>query len=390
MIYFFLPHVPAQPIGGVQTLFDYAERLNQLANKIVAKVVCPAEYIRDILPRPYPLVPVVYKQPILKPSDVLVFSEYLLSIIDQYPVINKKYVAVLNWKYFDTFVKQSPHALSLLKGLLTNSKFAKSLLDKLYPLLRVSYIPHVIEPRFKIKTAFNKRDSRSILILNRKNTRHVTGILSFLEQFPHTVTLVNNIDPDKLAELYNQHQIFVNLGYPEGFCRPAAEAMASGCVVVGFTGGGGNDFMKHNLNCLIAPDGDEKELIRLLSLALHGLSRSKLVELSQKAQAAITSKYTSVNQAKVLNKIFKAYLPVFTSQEIEKLYKVKQKRIVYTKNCHPLYAKPNRQTLELQLFNERQQFKKITSSKFYAVWQAYCTVRDTIRFFISQCVKLEA
>lgn len=59
--------------------------------------------------------------------------------------------------------------------------------------------------------------------------------------------------------------VFVAHSYPEGFGLPPLEAMACGCVVVGFTGGGGSDFMFHGDNCLVAPtDGDYTTLAVML------------------------------------------------------------------------------------------------------------------------------
>jgi len=63
-------------------------------------------------------------------------------------------------------------------------------------------------------------------------------------------------------------KIFIAHTYPEGFGLPALEAMASGCFVVGFTGGGGSVYMEHGSNCLIAPkDGDYKHLGKMLEIA---------------------------------------------------------------------------------------------------------------------------
>lgn len=40
--------------------------------------------------------------------------------------------------------------------------------------------------------------------------------------------------------------VFLSFGYPEGFGLPAAEAMRSGCVVVGYHGDGGREFLTHD------------------------------------------------------------------------------------------------------------------------------------------------
>ncbi len=378
MIYIFVPHVPAEPIGGVQTLFDYAERLNELAQSTVAKVICPAPYIRGILPREYPLVPVTSRQPKLTASDVLVFPEVLASTLDQYPRENKKYLAVLNYGYFEVYARRSPRLAGELAGFLTNSQYTARELRKRYPGKSISYISHVIESRFTSTVPFSKREQYSILIMNRKNTHHIPKVLSFLESMPHKVTVVNNISSDELQKLYNRHQIFINLGYPEGFCRPAAEAMACGCVVVGFNGGGGSDFMKHRENSFVAADGNEKELIELLSYTLHTLSKKELSTISQQARATITSTYTKTAQAKKLYQLFKKQSGQnYSSEAIDRLFKKSSTTRISKRK--PIYANVSKETLELQLFNERQKYAELTSSKVFSLWQKYCAVRDVVK-----------
>jgi hypothetical protein len=379
VIYIFIPHVPAEPIGGVQTLFDYAERLNELAQTTVAKIICPAPYIRSILPREYPLVPTTSRKPKLMPHDVLVLPETLASTLDEYPRENKKYLAVLNYGYFEVYARRMPKIANQVTGFLTNSQFTARELRKRYPHKNISYIPHVIEPRFTAMIPFNKREQYSILVMNRKNTHHIPKVLAFLESVPHKVTVVNNISSDELLKLYNKHQIFINLGYPEGFCRPAAEAMACGCVVVGFTGGGGSDFMKHRENSFIAADGNDKELIELLSYTLHTLSKKELLSISKQGRATISSTYNKSNQAKKLYQVFKKQIgQVYSTNSIERLYKALGTAVKVSKR-KPIYANVSKETLELQLFNERQKYAELTSSKVFSLWQKYCAMRDTLK-----------
>jgi hypothetical protein len=379
MIYVFLPHVPVEPIGGVQTLFDYVERLNELAKTQVAVIVCQENYVRSLLPRSYPLVPILYQQPQLNPTDVLIFPEVLVNEIQKYPAENPKYLAVLNWRYLEVFTQKSKQPFPQLNGILTNSQYTLKKLREKYPHISITHIPHVIESRFKRTISLSQRTKNSILILNRKNTNHVPGILAFLENIPHQVTLVNNVDPTELIQLYNQHQIFINLGYPEGFCRPAAEAMACGNIVVGFTGGGGSDFMNHGFNSFIAPDGDEQQLIKLLSHVMHAAPPAELKDISDAAVDTIHSTYTKANQAKALYTLFKTYMPSAISiTELNRMYKSARLRNT-AEPTKPLYTHLNQETLEYKLFHERQMNKAVTSSKFFSMWQKYCSFRDSLR-----------
>ncbi len=58
------------------------------------------------------------------------------------------------------------------------------------------------------------------------------------------------------------------IGYPEGFALPPLEAMACGCAVIGFTGGGGTEHMIDGRTALIAPDGDTEMLAHCLKRVL--------------------------------------------------------------------------------------------------------------------------
>ena len=54
---------------------------------------------------------------------------------------------------------------------------------------------------------------------------------------------VGGLHQDELAEVFGTAQIFISLSHREGLGLPPAEAMASGCYVIGFTGDGGREFM---------------------------------------------------------------------------------------------------------------------------------------------------
>ncbi|HSW89667.1 MAG TPA: glycosyltransferase [Patescibacteria group bacterium] len=367
MIYIYLPAVPAEPIGGIQTLFDYANTLNGMSGKTIATIVSKVNYIRQILPRSYPLVPVLYKEPELVTSDILVFPEVLLESVDKYPTENKKYLAVLNWQYFEFYTKRLKRPMPRIEGILTNSQFAKDKIEKVVD-VPVFAIPHIIDANFSVKNSFAKREPNSILILNRKNTHHIGKILSFLQALPHKVTIVNNVTPTKLAKLYNEHQIFISLGYPEGFGRPAAEAMACGCVVVGFTGGGGSDFMSDGFNSFTAKDSNEDELLQKLSHVLHRLNIQQKSDISALAAHTIKSRYNPKTQSNVIGAIF--------AKDVGKTIKIL--KTAKSKAVTPLYAASSKETLEISLFHERQKYQDIVSSKYFKIWQSLSSLRSII------------
>lgn len=86
----------------------------------------------------------------------------------------------------------------------------------------------------------------------RKNKAIARQIREALEvrlprQHPHcTVEWVeiHNRSQAEVAELLRSAHVFLATGFPEGCPLPPLEAMASGCIVVGFAGLGGWDYMR--------------------------------------------------------------------------------------------------------------------------------------------------
>jgi len=83
------------------------------------------------------------------------------------------------------------------------------------------------------------------------------------------VLVLPDCDEYAFASALRSSQVFIAHSFPEGLGLPALEAMASGCLVVGFTGGGGTDYMIPGVNAFVARlDGDYRELGAMLNLAL--------------------------------------------------------------------------------------------------------------------------
>ena len=53
---------------------------------------------------------------------------------------------------------------------------------------------------------------------------------------------IDGVPEARAAEIIRESAILMSFGAPEGFGLPPAEAMAAGCVVVGYHGNGGREF----------------------------------------------------------------------------------------------------------------------------------------------------
>jgi hypothetical protein len=86
---------------------------------------------------------------------------------------------------------------------------------------------------------------------------------------------VDGLPHHRVAEILAESAVFLATGYPEGFALPPLEAMACGCLVAGFSGGGGREYMRHRKNCWIAPDGDVLTAAAHLAAALAAAEKGE-------------------------------------------------------------------------------------------------------------------
>jgi Glycosyl transferases group 1 len=100
-----------------------------------------------------------------------------------------------------------------------------------------------------------------IACMPRKNPGDLQQIRSiFRSRFPRygkvPFVLIDGMSQRQTAEALAESAVFLATGYPEGCPLPPLEALASGCLVVGFAGRGGREYLRHGENCLLAADGD--------------------------------------------------------------------------------------------------------------------------------------
>ena len=107
------------------------------------------------------------------------------------------------------------------------------------------------------------------------------------------------------ARELGEADIFLSHSYPKGFNLSALEAMASKTLVIGFDGGGGREFMRHNENCFTTLDGNFRELSQLLKNVLD-MSKKKLEVVLLEALKT-SKKYSRKETKRKLSNILKTY-----------------------------------------------------------------------------------
>ena len=139
---------------------------------------------------------------------------------------------------------------------------------------KLSRIVNAIEPHFI--PAIDKRNS--IHWMPRKNPDHVNAVLLGLQRANlvnssnwHAEPLID-LSHNDVARYLNSARLFLSFGHPEGFGLPIAEAMASGCWVVGYSGGGGRELFRFGASSEI-PFGDWSAFVNGIQTALTSFSK---------------------------------------------------------------------------------------------------------------------
>lgn len=101
-----------------------------------------------------------------------------------------------------------------------------------------------------------------------------------------------NVAEDERNYIINQSAIFLSFSHQEGFGLPPAEAMSAGCLVVGYTGVGGEEYFDSSL-CIKVSDGDIIEFMKSIKYAVNMFDndRKKFDEMRFAAAQNILMKY---------------------------------------------------------------------------------------------------
>ncbi len=175
----------------------------------------------------------------------------------------------------------------------------------------------------------NKKDKYKLLIQERKQGKEAWQEISkFLPKEVLDKIEVNihkNSNEKEFAMELHNSDIFIAHSYPEGFNLPPLEAMALGTVVIGYTGGGGSDFMNcgDRDNCLIAEDRDTEMIAENIINFVLNFSPENIFGLKLAGKCTVVT-YNAFVTFKILCKILKGYhnnMPVtkLTSEEFQKL-----------------------------------------------------------------------
>jgi glycosyltransferase involved in cell wall biosynthesis len=189
-----------------------------------------------------------FGQALLTPDDYLVVPEVYGPGIDELaPGVPK---VIFNQNAYLTFAGfpvegagiPAPYLHRDVVGVFAVSEDNASYLRYAFPGLTVHRLHYGIDPIFAPR--WPKR--KALAYMPRKHAEDIVQVFNIL-RYRKVFTAWDLIALDSLleaqvAELLSRCAVFLSFGYPEGCPLPPLEAMASGCVVVGYHGRGGREY----------------------------------------------------------------------------------------------------------------------------------------------------
>jgi len=91
-----------------------------------------------------------------------------------------------------------------------------------------------------VRVGFMPRKNKALAAMIRRMAEARAGRTGIALEW----TAIDGLPPDGVAEALRGCHVFLATGFPEGCPLPPLEAMACGCVVAGFAGFGGFDYMR--------------------------------------------------------------------------------------------------------------------------------------------------
>lgn len=256
-------------------------------------------------------------------SDILVFPEvYGNKVAKLLPDIKK---VIYNQGCYQTFFghnldlnnKETPYLSKDLIAIIVNSENGKKYINYSFPNKDLYRVHYGID---RNNFYYQKNKKRQIAYMPRRlrvDLLQIINILKFrgvLEGWE--LVEIDNMTENQVANVFKESAIFLNFSINEGFGMPPAEAMACGCLVIGYPGKGGDEFFKEEFSYPI-PDRNVLMYAQKLEQLLLNYDKNKLKHLEQGKKASefilkeyaieveendITSVWTSIFEKNNFNK----------------------------------------------------------------------------------------
>jgi glycosyltransferase involved in cell wall biosynthesis len=302
-VYYLVPDV-ATPHGGVRVAYRHVDCLNALGQPAAVLHARPG-FRATWFPNATRVVDARTLR--FASGDLLVVPEVYGP--SMHTIDPEARVLVFNQGAYLTFDALDPDRtgdgspyrdIGRLEGIMTVSRDSADLLSLSFPDVPIDIARPVVDGSVFHPGAEARRDAFAYVLTRRQHERNqVLHVLRSRGLGWEPVPLTG-MSEAQVARTLRRTAIFLSLSDRDGFGLPPAEAMASGCYVVGYPGGGGEEFFDPD-HC--SPVRSTAELVRALERAMT-TSPAELAAAGARASAAILGRYHEDGLRQDLERIF--------------------------------------------------------------------------------------
>ncbi|UZP66368.1 glycosyltransferase family 1 protein [Desulfovibrio mangrovi] len=244
--FIFLPPLKGMT-GGVAVLHQVAQHLH--SGGFTVSVV-PRE-AGTPLPEGVPVCP--WQDLALTPDDLWLVPEgWVNALMPGLQAKARNVVYVQNWSYLLSALPEGVHWPQLDVSFLNVSEpvawFTQQVTGRQGPILRPGINTALFHPASDAPAsasvpviAWMPRKNKALAVRIRETFEARRALLG---KQPARWVEIHGMSPQQVAEALRSAHIFLATGFPEGCPLPPLEALASGCIVTGFSGMGGWDYMR--------------------------------------------------------------------------------------------------------------------------------------------------
>ena len=288
-IIFLCPDAP-HATGGVTKIYEFAAALKS-AGQNVAVVHQDPQYRPSWFATN---VPITGRQnTVVGAYDLLVVPEFMTTLLPQLRGCAK---VVLNQAF-------SSHGANwfqdeLVCSVVSTSRYIHRYIQFVHP--EIESIPIQLGYEKSLFNAKNALKKKQIAYMPRRRGDDSKRIIQALERrgalVGWTVVAIDELSAQEVARVLRESMIFLSFSQREGFGLPPLEAMACGCLVVGFHGLGGAEFFNPDY-CYPISEDDICTFQETLEVLLTDPEVESICQVKGHAAAkAIAEKYTMARQ----------------------------------------------------------------------------------------------
>jgi len=293
-----------RPLGGNKKLYRHVDILNN--HGFDAWVLHEKVGFRCTWFRNSTRVAYVPDLPGLGPPDFLLLTEAHAS--PGWPIPRGVAKVILNQNCYYTFnsfsldpkdLRTAYHDPEVVATLVVSDD-SRAYLEYVFPHQRIHRIHNAVDEDL---FTFSAHKRPLISFMPRKHSEELLQVISLLKfrgvLRNFELAPIEHKTEEEVAAILRDSLFFLNSGYPEGFSLAGAEAMACGCIVIGYHGGGGREYFRDEF-CYPIRQGDVLAFAQRVeeAIGLHQANPGALAEKARKAADYVRTNYSSERETR--------------------------------------------------------------------------------------------